>query len=144
MTLLAAWQLLLARLADQTDIVVGSPVEGRPLKELGSMIGFFMNVINELEDVKLRAQMIRNGNRDTIELLEMKSPAAFGGREPLPVNQYGLRYLAFATGDIGATAAEIRALGGRTFEGTSCENEQARLMFGADPIGARILLVEER
>jgi catechol 2,3-dioxygenase-like lactoylglutathione lyase family enzyme len=106
--------------------------------------GYFMNAINELDDVKLRAQMIRNGNGDTIELLEMKSPAAFGSREPLPVNQYGFRYLAFETGDIGETAATIRALGGRTFDGTSCENERAKLMFCADPIGARLLLTQPK
>jgi len=105
--------------------------------------GYFMNVINELDDVKLRAQMIRNANRDTIELLEMKSPAAFGSREPLPVNQYGLRYLAFETDDIGETAAAIRMLGGRTFDETLCESGRGKLMFGADPIGARILLIQE-
>ena len=104
--------------------------------------GYFMNVVNELDDVKLRAQMIRNGNRDTIELLEMKSPAAFGSREPLPVNQYGFRYLAFATGDIAATAADVRSLGGRVLEETRCENDRAKMVFCIDPIGARILLVQ--
>jgi predicted enzyme related to lactoylglutathione lyase len=102
--------------------------------------GYFMNVINELDDVKLRAQMIRNGNRDTIELLEMKSPAGFGSREPLPANQYGFRYLALETGDIGKTAAAIRGLGGRTFDETLGESDRAKLMFCADPIGARLLL----
>jgi len=106
--------------------------------------GYFMNVINELDDVKLRAQMIRNANRDTIELLEMKSPAGFGGCEALPVNQYGFRYLAFETGDIGETAAAIRTLGGRTFDETSCECDRAKLMFCADPIGARLLLTQAK
>jgi predicted enzyme related to lactoylglutathione lyase len=106
--------------------------------------GYFMNVINELDDVKLRAQMIRNGNRDTIELLEVKSPAAFGGREPLPVNQYGFRYLAFETDDIGETAATIRELGGRSFDETICESGRAKLMFCADPIGARLLLTQAK
>lgn len=106
--------------------------------------GYFMNVINELDDVKLRAQMIRNGNRDTIELLEMKSPAGFGSREPLPVNQYGFRYLAFETDDIAATAAMVRKLGGRVLEETACESDAARLMFCADPIGARLLLIQPK
>jgi len=104
--------------------------------------GYFMNVINELDDVKLRAQMIRNENRDTIELLEMKSPAAFGSREPLPVNQYGFRYLTFATDDIGTTAADVRTLGGRVFDETLCEGDTAKMMFCCDPIGARILLMQ--
>jgi catechol 2,3-dioxygenase-like lactoylglutathione lyase family enzyme len=106
--------------------------------------GYFMNVINELDDVKLRAQMIRNGNQDTIELLEMKSPAAFGSREPLPVNQYGFRYLAFETDDIGETVSEVRSLGGRTFDETLCESDRAKLIFCADPIGARLLLVQPK
>jgi predicted enzyme related to lactoylglutathione lyase len=106
--------------------------------------GYFMNPINELEDVKLRAQMIRNTNRDTIELLEMKSPAAFGSRDPLPVNQYGFRYLAFATGDIAATAADVRALGGRVFDQTLCESGRAKMVFCVDPIGARLLLIQEK
>jgi predicted enzyme related to lactoylglutathione lyase len=106
--------------------------------------GYFMNVINELDDVKLRAQMIRNANGDTIELLEMKSPAAFGSREPLPVNQYGLRYLAFATDDLGETAARVRTLGGQTFDETLSESDRAKLMFCADSIGARILLVQAK
>jgi predicted enzyme related to lactoylglutathione lyase len=104
--------------------------------------GYFMNPINELDDVKLRAQMIRNANRDTIELLEMKSPAAFGSREPLPVNQYGFRYLAFAVEDIEESAAIVRTLGGRVFDETLSENDRSRMMFCTDPIGARLLLVQ--
>jgi predicted enzyme related to lactoylglutathione lyase len=105
--------------------------------------GYFMNVVNELDDVKLRAQMIRNGRDDTIELLEMKSPAAFGSRDPLPVNQYGFRYLAFAVDDLDTTAAKVRARGGRTLDETLSRNERGRRMFCADPIGARIALFEK-
>ena len=32
-----------------------------------------------------------------------------GSREPLPVNQYGFRYLAFTVEDIGESAATVRA-----------------------------------
>jgi catechol 2,3-dioxygenase-like lactoylglutathione lyase family enzyme len=103
--------------------------------------GYFMNLINELDDVKLRAQMIRNTPGDTIELLEMKSPAAFGSREPLPVNQYGFNYLAFQTGDITGTAETICGLGGRAFEETRAENESFAFQFCADPIGARLALI---
>jgi hypothetical protein len=106
--------------------------------------GYFMNVINELDDVKLRAQMIRNANRDTIELLEMKSPAAFGSRGPLPVNQYGFRYLAFAVEDIGESAAAVRVLGGRTFDETQSENVRSKMMFCTDPVGARLLLIQTK
>jgi predicted enzyme related to lactoylglutathione lyase len=105
--------------------------------------GYFMNVVNELDDVKLRAQMIRNKNKDTIELLEMRSPPAFGPREPLPVNQYGFRYLAFAVDDLDATAALVRERGGRALDETLSEAPRGRCMFCVDPIGARIALFEK-
>ncbi|GAB4212335.1 MAG: hypothetical protein OHK0022_48020 [Roseiflexaceae bacterium] len=45
MTLLAAWQLLLARYSDQDDIVVGTPVAGRTRRETEAMVGFFINTL---------------------------------------------------------------------------------------------------
>ena len=45
MTLLAAWQVLLARLAGQDDIVVGAPIAGRNRTELEGLIGFFVNTL---------------------------------------------------------------------------------------------------
>ncbi|MBV9789261.1 MAG: amino acid adenylation domain-containing protein, partial [Chloroflexi bacterium] len=45
MTLLAAWQLLLARYSTQLDIAVGSPVAGRLHSETEPLIGFFVNTL---------------------------------------------------------------------------------------------------
>ncbi|NOT55709.1 MAG: amino acid adenylation domain-containing protein [Deltaproteobacteria bacterium] len=45
MTLLAAFQALLARYTDQEDIVVGSPVANRHHVELESIVGFFANTL---------------------------------------------------------------------------------------------------
>jgi predicted enzyme related to lactoylglutathione lyase len=105
--------------------------------------GYFMNVVNELDDVKLRAQMIRDGGGNTIELLEMKSPPGFGSREPLPVNQFGFRYLAFAVDDLDATSALVRERGGRMLDETLSESGQGRRMFCVDPIGVRVALLEK-
>jgi non-ribosomal peptide synthetase component F len=44
-TLLAAYQLLLARYTDQTDISVGTPVAGRTRVETEGLIGFFLNTL---------------------------------------------------------------------------------------------------
>jgi amino acid adenylation domain-containing protein len=44
-TLLAGWQLLLARWADEDDVVVGSPIAGRTRLELEPLIGFFVNTL---------------------------------------------------------------------------------------------------
>src|SRR5262249_12927962 len=45
MTLLAAFQALLARYSGQDDIVVGSPIAGRNRAELEGLIGFFVNTL---------------------------------------------------------------------------------------------------
>jgi amino acid adenylation domain-containing protein/non-ribosomal peptide synthase protein (TIGR01720 family) len=45
MTLLAAFQILLSRYSQQTDIVVGTPLIGRNRSELEPLIGFFVNTI---------------------------------------------------------------------------------------------------
>ncbi|HEX2095399.1 MAG TPA: amino acid adenylation domain-containing protein, partial [Longimicrobiaceae bacterium] len=45
MTLLAAWQLLLARYAGEEDVVVGTPIAGRNRLETEGLIGFFVNTL---------------------------------------------------------------------------------------------------
>ena len=45
MTLLAAFQVLLARYSGQTDIVVGSPIANRTRAEVEPLIGFFVNTL---------------------------------------------------------------------------------------------------
>jgi hypothetical protein len=45
MTLLAAFQILLARYSDREDVAVGAPVAGRNRPELESLIGFFVNTV---------------------------------------------------------------------------------------------------
>ncbi|HEX7181365.1 MAG TPA: non-ribosomal peptide synthase/polyketide synthase, partial [Thermoanaerobaculia bacterium] len=51
MTLLASFQVLLARYADQQDFAVGSPIAGRTHAETEDLIGFFVNTL------VLRAQL---------------------------------------------------------------------------------------
>ncbi len=45
MTLIAAWQVLLARLSGGRDIWVGTPIAGRIRAELEPLIGFFVNTL---------------------------------------------------------------------------------------------------
>ncbi|MBV9773009.1 MAG: amino acid adenylation domain-containing protein, partial [Gemmatimonadetes bacterium] len=45
MTLLAGWQLLLARYAGADDVVVGTPIAGRGRLEVEGLIGFFVNTL---------------------------------------------------------------------------------------------------
>ncbi|WP_157371998.1 non-ribosomal peptide synthetase, partial [Vibrio sp. MEBiC08052] len=43
MTLFASWAALMGRLAGQDDVVIGTPVAGRTRKEVGNLIGMFVN-----------------------------------------------------------------------------------------------------
>ncbi len=45
MGLLAAWQMLLARYTDQTDICVGTPIANRRAAELEPLVGLFVNTL---------------------------------------------------------------------------------------------------
>jgi amino acid adenylation domain-containing protein/non-ribosomal peptide synthase protein (TIGR01720 family) len=45
MTLLAAFQILMSRYTQGTDVVVGSPIAGRNRRELEMLIGFFVNTL---------------------------------------------------------------------------------------------------
>ncbi|HYW07096.1 MAG TPA: condensation domain-containing protein, partial [Longimicrobium sp.] len=45
MTLLAGWQLLLARYSGQDDVSVGTPIAGRTRLETEGLIGFFVNTL---------------------------------------------------------------------------------------------------
>jgi amino acid adenylation domain-containing protein len=45
MTLLASFQVLLARYSRQTDIIVGAPIAGRTQVQLENLIGFFVNML---------------------------------------------------------------------------------------------------
>jgi amino acid adenylation domain-containing protein len=61
MTVLAAFELLLGRLAGGEDLVVGTPVAGRPRAELAGLIGLFVNTL------ALRAEL--RGNPRFVGLL---------------------------------------------------------------------------
>src|SRR6185295_14369756 len=45
MSLLAAFQVLLSRYANQSDVVVGSPIANRTRVEVEPLIGFFVNTL---------------------------------------------------------------------------------------------------
>ncbi|HSS01494.1 MAG TPA: amino acid adenylation domain-containing protein [Kofleriaceae bacterium] len=51
MTLLASWAAVLSRLANQKDVVIGSPVAGRQRAELEPVVGCFVNTLAHRIDV---------------------------------------------------------------------------------------------
>jgi len=70
MTLLAAFKTLLYRYTGQTDILVGSPIANRNLREIEALIGFFVNTL------VLRSDL--NGNPTFRELLRSVREVALG------------------------------------------------------------------
>ena len=69
MTLLAAFNLLLARYTGQNDLVVGSPVTGRNQVELEKLIGLFVNAValrTDLSDNPTFRQLLRRVRETTL------------------------------------------------------------------------------
>ena len=81
MVMLAAFSALLARYANQRDIVIGSPVTNRPLTDLEPLIGFFVNTL------ALRIEL--TGNPSFHELLDRVRRVALDGyaNQEIPFEQ---------------------------------------------------------
>jgi amino acid adenylation domain-containing protein len=78
MSLLAAWQVLLARYSGQEEIVVGSPIAGRTRGETEGLIGFFVNTL------VLRGDL--SGDPSFAELLQRVKEVCLGayGHQEVP------------------------------------------------------------
>jgi len=69
MTLLAAFQVLLARYSGQSDILIGTPIANRNRAELEGLIGFFVNTLvlrARLEDDPSFEQLLRRVKETTL------------------------------------------------------------------------------
>jgi amino acid adenylation domain-containing protein len=107
MTLLMAYQVLLARYGDQQDITVGVPVAGRHRRETEELIGCFMNVLLFRADVahRLTVRELLAQTRETAlgafahqtlpfdRLCEALKPERQVGRWPLFQAMFHLRNL---------------------------------------------------
>jgi amino acid adenylation domain-containing protein len=73
MNLLAAFDVLLYKYTDQTDIVVGSPTAGRPHNDLQTVVGMFINMLairNYLGGNKSYRQFLENVKRNCLDAFE--------------------------------------------------------------------------
>ncbi|MGH2898447.1 MAG: condensation domain-containing protein, partial [Solirubrobacteraceae bacterium] len=73
MTLLASWAAVLSRLANQKDVVIGSPVAGRQRAELEPIVGCFVNTLAHRIDV--------DGDPTVAELLARTRAQVLGAQE---------------------------------------------------------------
>ena len=97
MVLLAAFNVLLARHAGSEDVVVGTPVAGRPRTELEGLIGFFVNTLVLRTDLRGNPrfrellQRVKHGTLDAWahadvpfeQLVEVLKPPRSTGRSPV-------------------------------------------------------------
>jgi catechol 2,3-dioxygenase-like lactoylglutathione lyase family enzyme len=122
------------------DTAIGfAPAESYTLDDHSS----WLDVVQELKGVKLRAQMVRSAEGNTIELLKMDSPACFGPRERRPMDQFGLTHLAFYVDDIDTVAEKVIAGGGRAYPNTRAQFENGtEIMYCTDPDGVRVELMK--
>ena len=70
MTLLSAWALLLHRATGQREIVVGTPVRGRSLPELETVMGFFVNALPlrlRVDPERSFLELVRAVRAETVE-----------------------------------------------------------------------------
>ncbi|MCH9649691.1 MAG: amino acid adenylation domain-containing protein, partial [Deltaproteobacteria bacterium] len=73
MTLLAAFQMLLARLTGQPHIIVGSPIANRHRKEIEPLIGFFVNTLalsTDLSEDPVVSEVLERVRRETLEAFQ--------------------------------------------------------------------------
>jgi len=102
----------------------------------------WLATINEVPGIKLRAQMVRDAQGNTIELLEVYEPRSFGSRERRKLNQIGLTHLAWWTDDIDAERLKLAEAGGTWADHTRTMTGPVELLHGADPDGVRIELMQ--
>ncbi|KAF9898138.1 hypothetical protein EC991_000811, partial [Linnemannia zychae] len=81
MTVLTAWSVVLSRLCNQDDIVIGTPSANRSRQEIEPLIGFFVNTL------ALRVDL--SGEPGTLELLQRvrRSTLAAYAHQDLPFEQ---------------------------------------------------------
>jgi catechol 2,3-dioxygenase-like lactoylglutathione lyase family enzyme len=102
----------------------------------------WLDVINELHNVKLTAQMIRDARAQTLELLHIVSPPCSGPQSPPPLNQLGFTHLAFHVDDLEKAVAAVQAGGGTASLEYRCRQFGSDSVFCTDPHGVRLLLLQ--
>jgi amino acid adenylation domain-containing protein len=146
MTLLAGWATVLGRLADQDDVVVGTPTANRGRREIEGLIGFFVNTL------ALRVDL--SGPPSVAQLLKRVKARALGaqGSQDIPFEQvvelvHPARSLAhtplfqvmFAWQNAGEGGLELPGLALVPAEGAAQATAKFDLSLGLHETGGRII-----
>jgi amino acid adenylation domain-containing protein len=70
MTVLAGWSMLMMRLSGQQDVVIGTPIANRPLSEMETLMGLFVNTIAvrvRTDDERTVAQFLAHLKRTAVD-----------------------------------------------------------------------------
>jgi catechol 2,3-dioxygenase-like lactoylglutathione lyase family enzyme len=101
----------------------------------------YLGTIMEVPGVRLRAQMMRDADGNTIELLKIFAPQPGGPRERKPLNRFGLTHLAFWDDAMEQTMEALTASGGYFVEEAHVKTPHIELQHGADLDGVRVELM---
>ncbi|MGH8076076.1 MAG: amino acid adenylation domain-containing protein, partial [Lysobacter sp.] len=121
MTLLAVFQVVLAKYSGQEDIAVGSPVANRPRDELGSLIGFFANTLvlrSRVRSTQTFRTLLREVRETTLaayehqdvpfeQLVEALQPARSLSHSPLFQVMFNLQHGGAETIDLPGMEARV-------------------------------------
>ncbi|MEZ5726711.1 MAG: amino acid adenylation domain-containing protein [Burkholderiaceae bacterium] len=160
MVLLAAFQALLSRYTGQTDIAVGTPVSGRSLPALESIVGYFANMVVMRADLSDGSDFATLVDRTRVAALEATrhqdtpfervvaalAPERIAGMNPLFQVSFALQNFPKQALSLGAARCTLSSLDGsiaqfdlsmtlsESSDGLDGEIEFATALFDADRI----------
>jgi catechol 2,3-dioxygenase-like lactoylglutathione lyase family enzyme len=105
--------------------------------------GEWLDTINELEGIQLSAQMARNTQGDTLELLQIDHPSCFGALERAPLQSYGFNFMLLSATDLNAAANTIEASGGHVHFRAQDQQGLCGLSC-SDPNGVRLEILRRQ
>lgn len=100
----------------------------------------WLDIINELQSVRLCAQMVVDHKGTTLELLDIQQPACFGELQRPALNRYGFNFLVLCSADLERTAQLIDQHGGTVHYRAGAAGDLHGLSC-SDPDGVRLEIV---
>jgi catechol 2,3-dioxygenase-like lactoylglutathione lyase family enzyme len=100
-----------------------------------------LDTIMELDGIQLDLLFLRRPDM-MLELIQYRSPAAFGSRERRPLNQFGVTHMSFWVQDLENAMARVQEFGGAVHASTRATVYGNDLVYCTDPDGVRVELMQ--